>query len=173
MHHPTDRITHTTAFVTPVVEHWVEREIAPWRIDPTTHRTMSERSTSELRPAPSHVCMHAYLPSYLPTYIHTYIYEYLHTYIHIYVRTYMHTYIQTNKHTYIYTYIHNVSVAEWLAWLTSNCGRIGAIGSISSNGLKQTCETKKDLIPFLSDRSFTICVTPYNRKIKCVECVVK
>ena len=25
----------------------------PWRIDPTTHRTMSECSTSELRPAPS------------------------------------------------------------------------------------------------------------------------
>ena len=27
MHHPTDRITHTTAFVTPVVEHWLQREI--------------------------------------------------------------------------------------------------------------------------------------------------
>ena len=27
MHHPTDRITHTTAFVTPAVEHWLEREI--------------------------------------------------------------------------------------------------------------------------------------------------
>ena len=30
MHHPTDRITHTTAFVTPVVEHWlseVERSL--------------------------------------------------------------------------------------------------------------------------------------------------
>ena len=26
MHHPTDRITHTTAFVTPVVEYWLERE---------------------------------------------------------------------------------------------------------------------------------------------------
>ena len=26
MHHPTDRITHTTAFVTPIVEHWLERE---------------------------------------------------------------------------------------------------------------------------------------------------
>ena len=26
----------------------------PWRIDPTTHRTMSERSTSELRPARSY-----------------------------------------------------------------------------------------------------------------------
>ena len=25
MHHPTDRITHTTAFVTPVMEHWLER----------------------------------------------------------------------------------------------------------------------------------------------------
>ena len=28
MHHPTDRIALTTAFVTPVVEHWLEREIA-------------------------------------------------------------------------------------------------------------------------------------------------
>ena len=28
MHHPTDRIAHTTAFVTPVMEHWLEREIA-------------------------------------------------------------------------------------------------------------------------------------------------
>ena len=28
MHHPTDRITHMTAFVTPVVEHWLEQEIA-------------------------------------------------------------------------------------------------------------------------------------------------
>ena len=24
MYHPTDRIAHTTAFVTPVVEHWLE-----------------------------------------------------------------------------------------------------------------------------------------------------
>ena len=30
MHHPTDRITHTTAFVTPVVEHWLEWEIIQW-----------------------------------------------------------------------------------------------------------------------------------------------
>ena len=30
MHHPTDRMTHTTAFVTPVVEHWLEQEIAQW-----------------------------------------------------------------------------------------------------------------------------------------------
>ena len=30
MHHPTDKIAHTTAFVTPVVEHLPEREIAQW-----------------------------------------------------------------------------------------------------------------------------------------------
>ena len=30
----------------------------------------------------------------------------------------------------------DVSVAEWLAWLTSKCGRIGAIGSSPCNGLK-------------------------------------
>ena len=28
MHHPTDRIAHT--LFTPVVEHWLEREIAQW-----------------------------------------------------------------------------------------------------------------------------------------------
>ena len=27
MHHPTDRIIHRTAFVIPVVEHWLERKI--------------------------------------------------------------------------------------------------------------------------------------------------
>ena len=26
MHHPTDRIEHTTAFVTPVVEHWLKKK---------------------------------------------------------------------------------------------------------------------------------------------------
>ena len=28
MHHPTDRIAHTMAFVTSVMEHWLEQEIA-------------------------------------------------------------------------------------------------------------------------------------------------
>ena len=30
MHHPTDRMAHTTAFVTPVMEHWLEQEIDEW-----------------------------------------------------------------------------------------------------------------------------------------------
>ena len=54
MHHPTDRITHTTAFVTtPVVEHWLEREIAQWvhpmkdrSDDPLHHELHLAHSTS-------------------------------------------------------------------------------------------------------------------------------
>ena len=38
MHHPTDRTAHTTAFFTPVVEHWPEREIAQW-VHPTKDRS--------------------------------------------------------------------------------------------------------------------------------------
>ena len=52
MHHPTDGITHTTAFVTPVVEHWLERAISQWvhslkdRSDEPSHheRTLLLRS---------------------------------------------------------------------------------------------------------------------------------
>ena len=52
MHHPTDRIAHTTAFVTPVLDHWLEREIAQWvhpmkdrSNDPSHHeRTLLPRS---------------------------------------------------------------------------------------------------------------------------------
>ena len=58
MHHPTDRITHTTAFVTPVVEHWLEQEIAQWvhpmkdqSDDPSHHERMLY--LSELCPAPT------------------------------------------------------------------------------------------------------------------------
>ena len=39
MHHPTDRITHTTAFVTPFVDHWLEREIAQWV---ATHKSQKQ-----------------------------------------------------------------------------------------------------------------------------------
>ena len=48
MQHLTDRIAHTTAFVTPVVEHWLEREIAQWvhpmkdrSDDPSHHKRTS------------------------------------------------------------------------------------------------------------------------------------
>ena len=40
MHHPTDRIAHTTAFVTPVVEHWLEREIVQSGVEVLKHSTV-------------------------------------------------------------------------------------------------------------------------------------
>ena len=51
-HHPTDRITHTTAFVTPVVEHWLERKIAQWvhpmkdRSDDPSHHERIQHSNA-------------------------------------------------------------------------------------------------------------------------------
>ena len=59
MHHPTDRIAHITAFVTPVVEHWLEQEIAQWvhsmkdrSDDPSHHeRTLLPRSYISLLPS--------------------------------------------------------------------------------------------------------------------------
>ena len=38
MQHPTDRVAHTTAFITSVVEHWPEREKAQW-VHPTKDRS--------------------------------------------------------------------------------------------------------------------------------------
>ena len=58
MHHLTDRITHTTPFVTPVVEHWLEREIAQWvhpikdRSDDPSHHDPANALTTELHLAP-------------------------------------------------------------------------------------------------------------------------
>ena len=64
MHHPTDRIAHTTAFVTPVMEHWLEREIAQWvhpmkdrSDDPSHHeRTLLPQSYISLLTEKSSPC---------------------------------------------------------------------------------------------------------------------
>ena len=45
-----DRIAHTTAFVTPVVEHWLERDIAQW-VHPMKDRS-SDPSHHERAPLP-------------------------------------------------------------------------------------------------------------------------
>ena len=51
MRHSTDRIAHTTAFVTPVVEQWLEREIAQW-VHPMKDRllrdSLNERKNEHL-----------------------------------------------------------------------------------------------------------------------------
>ena len=46
MHHPTDRIAHTTAFVTPVVEHWLKiGTVSLWlRTRASTHCVMGRET---------------------------------------------------------------------------------------------------------------------------------
>ena len=44
MHHPTDRIVH--GFVTPVVEHWLEREITQWSTE--QHRQWKHNTRASL-----------------------------------------------------------------------------------------------------------------------------
>ena len=106
-----------------------------------------------------HTYIHIYI-TYIP-YTHTCMHINIHIYIHI------HTYIQTHAHTYIYTYIHtytcihtytHVSVAEWLAWLTSNCGRIGAIGSSPSSGLKPNLWGQKGFNPLCQCIYVYVCI---------------
>ena len=68
MHHPTDKITHTTAFVTPVVEHWLKREIAQC-VHHMKDRSDDPRATSER----SYNCVMAFSLYDIHTYVHTYI----------------------------------------------------------------------------------------------------
>ena len=125
MHHPTDRITHTTAFVTPVVDHWLEREIAHWvhpmkdrSEDPSHHeRTLLPRSYISLSTyTHTHIYIyniHIYnIYNYVRTYIYTNIHRCMHTCIqHTYIKhacihTYTHTYTHACMHTYIHIYTH-------------------------------------------------------------------
>ena len=52
----------------------------------------------------------------------------------------------------------DVSVAEWLAWLTSNCGRIGAVGSSYSNGLKEYMWCQKGFNPLCQCVYIYVCI---------------
>ena len=61
MHHPTDRITHTTDFVTLVMEHWLEREIYMY------------------------VCIYIYVCVYVYMYVCIYMYMCIYVYICVYI----------------------------------------------------------------------------------------
>ena len=103
--------------------------------------------------------IHTYMHTYIHTSIHTYIHTCIHAYIHTYINTYMHAYIHTYMHTYIHTYMH----AEWLAWLTSNCGRIGAIGSSPSNGLRPNMWGQKGFNPLCQCVYIYVCMYSQTR----------
>ena len=104
MHHSTDRIAHTTAFVTPVLEHWLEREIAQWvhpmkdRSDDPSHneRTLLPRSYISLL---MYVCMYMYVCIYVCLFVYMYICIYvcmcvcLCVFIYVCVSMYVHIYV--------------------------------------------------------------------------------
>ena len=56
----------------------------------------------------------------------------------------------------------DVSVAESLAWMTSNCGRIGAIGSSPSNGLKPNMWGQKGFNPLCQCVYIYVCIVNPN-----------
>ena len=94
---------------------------------------------------------------YIHTYTHIHTYIHIHTYLYTHTYTYIHTHIYIGLHTYIHQYIH-VSVAEWLVWLTSNCGRIGAIGSSPSNGLRPNMWGQKGFNPLCQCVYIYVCI---------------
>ena len=119
MHHPTDRIAHTTAFVTPVVNHWLEPvfELSILRvmilIDHSQNiiritETSNVGSTKNHYPIKMRCYPHLYCHlgyseketlveillegrNYIEGILAIYIYTYLHTLIHIYIHKYIHT----------------------------------------------------------------------------------
>ena len=104
---------------------------------------------------------------------------YIHTHIHIHIHTHIHTYIHTSNGlkpnlwgqkgarfatgpstlwVYWTSFFVDVSVAEWLAWLTNNCGRIGAIGSSPSNGLRPNMWGQKGFNPLCQCVYIYVCI---------------
>ena len=52
----TDKIAHTTVFVTPVIEHWFEREIAQWVHSAHEHQLFFVYMYKH-----THICIHKYI----------------------------------------------------------------------------------------------------------------
>ena len=74
MHHPTDRIAHTTAFVAPIVEHWLVREIAQlgkkwwknhWYVGWASTVTLGHSSVKMYKTTASVICLEWLEPSLL------------------------------------------------------------------------------------------------------------
>ena len=162
----------------------------PWRIDPTTHRTMSERSYHE---ATSHscyrkektlwdsvnwlwvcllvclfVCFSRFITfnyfvcvNLLTLYLFTLTFTFLTRFLLFGLCFIFYTFIYHHTHTHTHTYIHTYMCAcvyIWLAWLTSNCGRIGAIGSSPSNGLRPNMWGQKGFNPLCQCVYIYVCI---------------
>ena len=97
------------------------------------------------------------------SYTHLYIYICVYFFsVHTHTHTHTHTRLVSSHHVYHrfteHSCFRDVSVAEWLAWLTSNCGRISAIGSSPSNGLKPNLLGQKGFNPLCQCVYVYVCI---------------
>ena len=139
MHHPTDRIIHTTAFVKPVVEHWLEHLLLK-RVD---HEQL--KVTSKPVRGFAHGMMgHRIDPSWwFPLNYFSF---------------------QPVTHDW-YNKLHGMCYPI--------CGMVHIKEPLLLIGKSSPCSGSSGFSLSLSEWSFTICLTPYNHKSKCIECVVK
>ena len=70
MHHPTNRIAHTTAFVTPVVGHWLERDPIVMHIPDINNNRVYRNRLTQVGPARSRSTISASCHSRRPSSAH-------------------------------------------------------------------------------------------------------
>ena len=171
MRYHIDRIAHTTPFVTPVVEHWLELEIAQWvHHEGSIRRSIAPRADALPRSYTSHVyhtCATSWYKwgagrsseierSLVVRWVVGSILHGMDPLSYFSFQPVLHDWCNKGRGM-CYPVCGMVHIKEPLLLIdmSSLCGGSG--------------------FPFsLSEWSLTICLTPYNRKFKtCVECVVK
>ena len=70
MHYSTDMIAYMTAFVTPVVEHWQEREIAQWGVSEREQVVVALPTHWVIKNLPSYWLIYSLFKTYSRAYIH-------------------------------------------------------------------------------------------------------
>ena len=189
MHHPTDRIVHTTAFVTqagtknssmgPPHEGSIRRPITPW----------VNALTTELHLAPHSISRHELDKEVIVRHRE-------HKNRQLFVQP-----GHENRSTFLTTLFYSRgarcssvvrafahgTMGRWTYWAISRSSQCSTTDVTGCNPVCGIVHIKEPLLligksspcgssgfPFsLSEWSFTICLTPYNRKIKCVECIIK
>ena len=156
MQNPTDRIAHTTAFVTTVMEHWLEREIAQW-VHP-----MKGRSDD-----PSH-----HKRTFLPR-----SYNWCNKECDIILS--WGWYIYQKESTMCWQHISSLIIIEWYFTKETIVATTGVTKNVilSCHGdgtyiRKSPQCVGNTFLRLLSEWTLTICLLLYNCKIKCVECII-
>ena len=92
---------NTAAFVTLVVEHWLEREIAQW-VHPMKDRSDYPSHHERMLLSRSYISLHAIKENHIDNVCPFHIgQDWTHIYIHTHTHTFRHSYIHTNMHTHV------------------------------------------------------------------------